>query len=97
MIYKDIFIFTTDGASSTVQFEESIDVCEIFLNGTATLATVKIYHSVGNRNFRQIGTITVNTANPGADVHVTAWPPGFYYATVSGLTTGTLYVSFSGE
>lgn len=98
MLYKDIFILSANGTSSTAQFEESINVVEVAMTGTSTLTTVKFYHSVGNRIFSQIGTATVNATFPRADIHVGSWPPGYYYIVVTGMLGGdNVYVSFSGE
>lgn len=100
MIYADALRFTADGQSSPRLFEESITVVELTLETSASaLVTVKLYHSIGGRLYRQIGTMTINAANPTSDMHIErTWPPGLYYATVVGMDAGAkLYVSFSGE
>lgn len=98
MLYKDIFIGTANGNSSTVQFEESINVCEVVLVGSSSLVTVTVYHSVGGRSYRKVGVLTVNSTYPSADLHVSSWPPGPYYVNFAGLEVGdTVYVSMSGE
>ena len=86
MIYADALKFTSDGQSSPKLFEASITVVELTLEQSASaLVTVKLYHAVTGRVFRQIGTMTINAANPSSDMHIhETWPPGLYYATVEG-------------
>lgn len=100
MIYADALVGTTNGQTNTALFAESIEVCEVVLEGaSSTLVTVLIYHSVGGRNFRKIGTYTIQPANPSVDMHLNPlWPPGQYYASISGLVgSDKIYVSFAGE
>jgi len=100
VIYTDALTATANGNTNTVLLDESLSVIELVLVGaSSTLVTTKIYHSVGGRVFRQIATLTVSPDHPTVDMHVISlWPPGLYYALISGLVDGDkAFISFAGE
>lgn len=78
MIYADAIQATADGVTSPKIFEESIQVVELALIGSASsLVTARFFHSIGGRLYRKIAVMTVNAANPTVDMHlIPAWPPG---------------------
>ena len=99
MIYADVFTASANGDMAPRLFEESITVAEVSITGAAAgTATVKIYHSINGRTYRQIATMTMDQATGSSDLHVTLWPPGWYYASVANLPSGgKISISFAGE